>query len=68
VVENTAKGRRGAGTQNHCMHGKDAVIEDILDWRPFDHITLTTLLPVPGAGITALRRWQPLPTGRRSTP
>ena len=49
VVENTVKGRRGAGTQNHCMHGKDAVIEDILDWRPFDHITLTTLLPAPGA-------------------
>jgi uncharacterized protein YndB with AHSA1/START domain len=46
VVEKTAKGRRGAGTQNHCMHGKDAIIEDILDWRPFDHITLTTLLPV----------------------
>jgi uncharacterized protein YndB with AHSA1/START domain len=49
VVENTAKGRRGAGTQNHCMHGKDAIIEEILDWRPFDHVTLTTLLPVPGA-------------------
>jgi hypothetical protein len=31
------------------MHGKDAIIEDILAWRPFDHITLTTLLPVPGA-------------------
>ena len=49
VIEKTAKGRRGAGTQNHCMHGKDAVIEDILDWRPFQHITLTTLLPAPGA-------------------
>jgi uncharacterized protein YndB with AHSA1/START domain len=49
VVENTTKGRRGAGTQNHCMHGKDAIIEDIVDWRPFDHLTLTTLLPVPGA-------------------
>jgi hypothetical protein len=49
VVENTANGRRGAGTQNHCTHGKDAIIEDILAWRPFDHITLTTLLPVPGA-------------------
>ena len=24
---------RGAGTQNHCLHGKDAVIEDIVDWR-----------------------------------
>jgi uncharacterized protein YndB with AHSA1/START domain len=49
VVENTVRGRRGAGTQNHCMHGKDAVIEDILDWCPYDHITLTTLLPAPGA-------------------
>ena len=34
VVENTVKGRRGAGTQNHCLHGKDAIIEDILDWLP----------------------------------
>ncbi len=49
VIESTVKGRRGAGTQNHCMHGKDAIIEDILDWRPFDHITLTTLLPAPDA-------------------
>ena len=49
VVENTAKGRRGAGTQNHCLHGKDAVIEDIVDWRPFDYVTLTALMPIPGA-------------------
>jgi uncharacterized protein YndB with AHSA1/START domain len=49
VVENNAQGRRGAGTQNHCLHGKDAVIEDIVDWRPFDYVTLTALLPIPGA-------------------
>jgi uncharacterized protein YndB with AHSA1/START domain len=49
VVENNAKGRRGAGTQNHCLHGKDAVIEDIVDWRPFDYVTLTALMPIPGA-------------------
>jgi len=49
VVENTVKGRRGAGTQIHCLHGKDAIIEDILDWRPFDHVTFTALLPIPGA-------------------
>ena len=45
-IEDSAKGRRGAGTQNHCLHGKNVVIEDILDWRPFDYVTLTTLLPV----------------------
>ena len=43
VVENTVKGRRGAGTQNHCLHEKDAIIEDILDWLPFDHITFARL-------------------------
>jgi len=29
AVENTVKGRRGAGTQNHCMHGKETIVEDI---------------------------------------
>ena len=49
VVENTEGGRRGVGTKNHCMHGKDAIIEDILDWRPFDYVTMNTLLPIPDA-------------------
>jgi uncharacterized protein YndB with AHSA1/START domain len=43
------KGRRGVGTINHCMHGAAAIIEEILDWRPFDYLTLTTLVPVPDA-------------------
>jgi uncharacterized protein YndB with AHSA1/START domain len=42
-------GRRGVGTVNHCMHGAAAIIEEILDWRPFDYLTLTTLVPVPDA-------------------
>lgn len=48
VVEKTEQGRRGVGTQNHCLHGKDAIIEDILDWRPFDYLTFTVVLPIPG--------------------
>src|SRR3954470_19849642 len=43
------KGRRGVGTVNHCMHGAAAIIEEILDWRPYDYLTLTTLVPVPDA-------------------
>ena len=31
------------------MHGPHAIIEEILHWRPFDYLTLTTLLPMPGA-------------------
>lgn len=49
VRETVAGGRRGTGTVNHCMHGKQTIIEEILDWRPFDYLTLTTLLPMPGA-------------------
>jgi uncharacterized protein YndB with AHSA1/START domain len=49
VRESSAGGRRGVGTTNHCMHGPRAIIEEMLDWRPFDYLTLTTLLPMPGA-------------------
>ena len=40
-------GRRGAGTVNHCIHGKDAIVEEVLDWRPYDYVTYRSLLPVP---------------------
>lgn len=43
------RGRRGIGTVNHCMHGKDVIIEEVVDWEPHDHVTYRSLLPVPGA-------------------
>jgi uncharacterized protein YndB with AHSA1/START domain len=49
VREFASGGRRGVGTVNHCMHGPHAIVEEILDWRPFDYLTLTTLLPAPDA-------------------
>jgi uncharacterized protein YndB with AHSA1/START domain len=49
VRETPESGRRGAGTINHCMHGAHTIIEEVIDWRPFDYLTLTTLLPMPGA-------------------
>jgi uncharacterized protein YndB with AHSA1/START domain len=49
VRESSAVGRRGVGTTNHCMHGPHAIVEEVLDWRPYDYLTLTTLLPMPGA-------------------
>ncbi len=49
VRETTQGARRGAGTLNHCMHGDSAIIEEVMDWRPFDYVTFTTLLPMPGA-------------------
>lgn len=47
VDEATPDGRRGAGTRNHCVHGKDVVLEEILDWRPFDYYTVEAKLPMP---------------------
>lgn len=49
VEETVEGGRRGVGTTNHCMHGEHVIVEEIVDWRPYDHLTLTTLLPMPGA-------------------
>ena len=49
VRETLESGRRGVGTTNHCMHGPHAIIEEVLDWRPFDYLTISTLLPIPDA-------------------
>jgi uncharacterized protein YndB with AHSA1/START domain len=36
------KGRTSVGAVNHCMHGKNlAMIETVLDWRPFDYFTVS---------------------------
>jgi hypothetical protein len=48
VVETAGTaGRRGIGTVNHCIHGKDAIIEEVMDWQPYDHVTYRSLLPIP---------------------
>jgi uncharacterized protein YndB with AHSA1/START domain len=39
VVEDLANGRRGVGTVNHCAHGKDVSIEEVLDWVPPEYVT-----------------------------
>ena len=46
--EATAGGRRGVGTTNHCIHGKDAVVEEVLAWRPPELFTVRCQVPFPG--------------------
>ena len=48
VEEAAPAGRRGVGTVNHCVHGKDAIVEEILDWRPPTYFTVRSTLPLPG--------------------
>jgi hypothetical protein len=48
VVEDLANGRRGVGTVNHCAHGKDVSIEEILDWVPPEYVTKRITMSAPG--------------------
>jgi uncharacterized protein YndB with AHSA1/START domain len=54
AIEDATGGRRGVGSSNHCMHGKDAVIEEILDWRPYDYVTDRTILATPTGPVKVL--------------
>ncbi len=51
VIKDAPGGRRGLGSANHCRHGKDAVVEEILDWRPYDYVTDRTILDTPGGPV-----------------
>ncbi len=64
TVEATG-GRRGVGSANHCMHGKDAVVEEILDWRPYDYVTDRTIIDTPTGPVKSLHtiELEPTPTG-----
>ena len=53
-IQGATGGRRGVGSANHCMHGKDAVVEEILDWRPYDYVTDRTILDTPGGPVKVL--------------
>ena len=49
IREDAPGGRRGVGVVNHCMHGDHTIVEEFLDWRPYDYVTFTTLVPLPNA-------------------
>lgn len=54
TIKGATGGRRGVGSANHCMHGKDAVVEEILDWRPYDYVTDRTILDTPSGPVKVL--------------
>ena len=64
VEENSAGGRRGVGTTNHCVHGRDAIIEEVLAWQPPELLTIRFQVPVPGIPkFTLSDVLEPLPDG-----
>ena len=62
VVSGATGGRRGVGATNHCMHGKDAVLEEILDWRPYDYVTDRTIIQAPSGPLRLLHTVELEPT------
>jgi hypothetical protein len=56
---------RGVGATNHCIHGKDTVIEEVLDWRPYDYFTVRSTVPTPMGPIHFLEtvEFEPTPGG-----
>ncbi len=65
-VEVIATGnRRGVGATNHCAHGRNASIEELLDWRPYDYFTFRNTVPTPMGHIRflATTEFEPTPSG-----
>jgi hypothetical protein len=54
TIKGATGGRRGLGSANHCRHGKDAVVEEILDWRPYDYVTDRTVIDTPTGPVKVL--------------
>jgi hypothetical protein len=67
AIKGATGGRRGLGSANHCMHGKDAVIEEILDWRPYDYVTDRTILETPEGPVKVLHTIEFEPTDAGTT-
>jgi hypothetical protein len=57
--------RRGVGSTNHCLHGADASIEELLDWRPYDYLTFRNTIPTPMGVLRFLEttEFEPTPDG-----
>jgi uncharacterized protein YndB with AHSA1/START domain len=67
TIKGAIGGRRGPGSANHCMHGKDAVVEEILDWRPYDYVTDRTVLDTPDGPVKVLHTIELEPTSSGTT-
>ena len=66
LAESTGN-RRGVGATIHCMHGPEAVIEEILDWRPYDYWTNRSTINTPGGPIRMLATIELEPTTSGTT-
>ncbi len=57
-------GRTGPGAVNHCDHGAGAMVETILDWRPFDYYTAEMRITPGRFDVLQTTYLEALPDGR----
>jgi hypothetical protein len=62
-AQSRPQGRNGVGAHNHCAHGKDVALETILDWRPFNYVTVEQL--VSGSTMIETIKLEAIATGTR---
>lgn len=67
LLVDSAGNRRSVGATIHCMHGSEAVIEEILDWRPYDYWTNRSTINTPAGPIRMLNTVELEPTARGTT-
>lgn len=48
TLDGNDKGRIGIGTTYICAHGRYKINQVIVDWRPFDYLTVDTVMPLKG--------------------
>ncbi|MGR2751348.1 DUF2652 domain-containing protein [Agromyces arachidis] len=60
-----AGNRRGVGTVNHCQHGAGNILEEVLDWRPYEYLTVRSTMPTPLGPIhlRTMTELEPTPEG-----
>ena len=62
ITTDSDGGRREVGATNHCMHGADEILEQILDWRPFDYVTMRSTMQTSGGPVTFVNTLELEPT------
>jgi len=64
LKQTNPRGSRGVGTTNHCVHGKSAVYEEILDWKPYRYMTERSTSPM--GPMTMMFEFSPIAGGDRT--
>ena len=62
VTTDGAGNRRAVGATNHCMHGSEEILEQILDWRPYDYLTVRSTMQTPDGPVTFVNTLELEPT------